>query len=205
MFEFSAVSKLRQIIVTVVATGLILGLAIGSAGAAANGQLKSKVNPYLIPPWLGTWSGLYLTPQEAYEAAQRSGVVFVDVRYAEEVKKDGSPSGLDGHVPWVRMAPLPVGGLVVYQPQINPNFIGELQALVSARGGALGRTPVILISTSGERSARAADFLHKSGIREIYTVVYGFTGGEHPDDKAQSWQGVGLPRSEGSTARASLR
>jgi len=183
---------------------LILGLAIGSAGAASNGQLKSTVNPYLIPPWLGTWSGLYLTPEEVIRAARRPGVVFVDVRYADEVKKDGSPSGLDGHVPWVRVAPIKLGGYTVYQPQINPNFLGDLRALVEARGGRLGRTPVILISTSGERSARAADFLHKSGVNEIYTVVYGFTGGEHPDDKAQSWPGVGLPH-QGGTARASLR
>ena len=181
----------------------ILGLAIVSSSAAAAGQLKTSINPYLIPPWLGTWSGLYLSPDEAHKAAKRAGVVFVDVRYVEELKKDGAPTGLDGHVPWVRMAPVKLGGYTVYQPQINPNFVGDLRSLVSKRGGALGRTPVILISTTGERSARAADFLHKSGIREIYTVVYGYTGGKHPEDRAQSWQGVGLPY-RGKTAQASL-
>jgi rhodanese-related sulfurtransferase len=80
----------------------------------------------------------------------------------------------------------------------------DLRSLVASRGGALGRTPVILISTSGERSARAADYLHKAGVREVYTVVYGFTGGQHPEDQAQSWQGVGLPYND-KTARASLR
>jgi len=81
MSVFSAIFRFKRIIVTGVATGLILGLAIGSAGAASNGQLKSTINPYLIPPWLGTWSGLYLTPAEAFEAVRRPGVVFVDVRY----------------------------------------------------------------------------------------------------------------------------
>lgn len=183
--------------------GVILGVAIASSSAASAAQLKTSINPYLIPPWLGTWSGLYLSPSEAHKAAKRAGVVFVDVRYAEELKKDGAPKGLDGHVPWVRMAPVKLGGHTVYQPQINPNFIRDLKSLVGKRGGALGRTPVILISTSGERSARAADFLHKAGIREIYTVVYGYTGGQHPEDKAQSWRGVGLPY-RGKTARASL-
>jgi rhodanese-related sulfurtransferase len=204
MVVFSAVSRVKRFAITFVATGFILAVAIGTAGAAPSGQLKSSINPYLIPPWLGTWSGLYLSPKEAYDAARRSGVVFVDVRYSEEVKKDGSPNGLDGHVPWVRMAPLKLGGYTVYQPQINPNFVNDLKSLVANRGGRLGRTPVILISTSGERSARAADFLHKAGFGEVYTVVYGFTGGEHPEDRAQSWQGVNLPH-RGKTARASLR
>lgn len=204
MSVFSAFSSVKRIIVTAMMASAILGLAVASAGAAASGQLKSSVNPYLIPPWLGTWSGLYLTPKEAYSAARRPGVVFVDVRYSEELKKDGSPKGLDGHVPWVRVAPLNMGGYTVYQPQINPNFLEDLRSLVASRGGALGRTPVILISTSGERSARAADYLHKAGVKEIYTVVYGFTGGQHPEDQAQSWQGVGLPYND-KTARASLR
>lgn len=200
---FSVISRATKIAVLSMLSGVVLSMAAVPAEAAANGQLKSSVNPYLIPPWLGTWSGLYLTPREAFEAARRPGVVFVDVRYAEEVRKDGSPKGLDGHVPWVRVAPLRLGGHTVYQPQINPNFEGELRALVASHGGVLGGTPVILISTSGERSARAADYLHKAGIREIYTVVYGFTGGQHPDDQAQSWKGVGLPAS-GRTASARL-
>lgn len=204
MVVFSAVFRVKRIVFTGLLAGAILGMAVVSAGAASGGQLKTSINPYLIPPWLGTWSGLYLTPKEAHKASKRAGVVFIDVRYSEELKKDGSPNGLDGHVPWVRMAPLQLGGHTIYQPQLNPNFIGELRSKVASRGGRLGRTPVILISTTGERSARAADFLHKAGFSEIYTVVYGFTGGKHPEDQAQSWRGIGLPF-KGKTARASLR
>jgi rhodanese-related sulfurtransferase len=167
---------------------------LASGFAAAAGQLKSQVNPFLVPPWMGTWSQLYLDAAEAREASRRAGVVFVDVRFTAELRRDGAPAGLDGHIPWMNMAPVKIGSMTVYQPRINRNFLGDLKRLVARRGGVLGRTPVVLISTTGERSAKAADFLNENGYGEVYTVVYGFTGGDHPDDQAQSWKGMGLPR-----------
>ena len=120
-----------------------------------------------------------VTPAEAWALAQSGDAVLVDVRSAEERKFVGQVPGAV-HVAWASGTSL----------TRNPRFARELEAKVK-HGQA-----VLRHSSSGKRSALAAEAATKAGFTSVFNVLEGFEG--ELDDAnhrgtADGWRFRGLP------------
>ncbi len=78
---------------------------------------------------------------------------------------------------------------------VNPNFVRETTAHLSARG-ATHDTPVLFLCRSGQRSRAAAIELTKAGFKKAYNIASGFEG--IADDESHrglrnGWKAAGLP------------
>ena len=153
-----------------------------------------------VPEIKRTQLGLYLTSAEAHEAATKEKLLFVDVRTRAEVNFLGIPTVADANIPYMEMDNMyswdEKKGVFKLEP--NSGFMTEIEQRLKQKG--LGtNAKIIVMCRSGDRSAKAADLLAKSGYKNVYSVVDGYEGdvAKEGDRKGQravnGWRNSNLP------------
>lgn len=136
--------------------------------------------PSAVPAVKQTKAGLYMTPKEALDAKRAGGdkVLLIDVRTRAEAMFVGMPKQADALVPYVELPEFMNDWdekRSVYAVQLNNDFLPELQRRMAEKGASKEST-IILLCRSGDRSAKAADFLASQGFSRVYSVPEGFEG-----------------------------
>jgi rhodanese-related sulfurtransferase len=151
-----------------------------------------------LPKEKQTKSAKYLTPKEAYAAvtADRTKLLFVDIRTRGELQFVGAPTDIDGHVPFVEMNEFGEWDDKAgrYKLEINGTFSVSIDKLLSKKG-LTKDAKIILSCRSGDRSARAADIMAGNGYTNVYTQIEGFEGDLSADGRrsVNGWKNAGLP------------
>ena len=153
-----------------------------------------------VPELKRTQLGLYLTSAEAYEMASKEKVMFLDVRTRAEVNFLGIPTVADANIPYMEMDNMyswdEKKGVFRLEP--NSGFMIEVQERLKQKGMDTN-AKIIVMCRSGDRSAKAADLLAKSGYKNVYSVVDGYEGdvakeGDHKGQRAvNGWRNAKLP------------
>lgn len=153
-----------------------------------------------VPELKRTQLGLYLTAAEAYEMANKEKVLFLDVRTRAEVNFLGIPTVADANIPYMEMDNMyswdEKKGVFKLEP--NSGFMTEVQQRIKQKGMDTN-SKIIVMCRSGDRSAKAADLLAKSGYKNVYSVVDGYEGdvakeGNHKGQRAvNGWRNANLP------------
>lgn len=153
-----------------------------------------------VPEIKRTQVGLYLTAAEAYEMANKEKVLFLDVRTRAEVNFLGIPTVADANIPYMEIDSLyswdEKKGVFKLEP--NSGFMTEVQQRIKQKGMDTN-SKIIVMCRSGDRSAKAADLLAKSGYKNVYSVVDGYEGdvakeGDHKGQRAvNGWRNANLP------------
>lgn len=137
---------------------------------------------------------LHLTAREAHRAVtQLPGVVLVDVRTHEETLFNGVATDMSRHIPYVThdIDHSYDPDHQRYKLEPNPDFIRAVDALLSEK--QLNRAATLIVYCSvGERSARAANLLLRSGFRSVYSVADGFES-DPTSQIGPGWKASGLP------------
>ncbi len=119
-----------------------------------------------------------VTPQHAWELAQRGVALIVDVRSPEE-------SSFVGRVPNSVLVPWAVGvGL-----DRNPHFLAQLQQFDRHQ-------PLLLLCRSARRSVSAALAATEAGFTQVYNILEGFEGDKDANSQRghlAGWRLRGLP------------
>lgn len=173
---------------------IALILAWIGAGHAADPRINVTIDADRLPESYRTDNRLLITAREAHRAVTTlPGVVLIDVRTHEETMFNGVARPMHRHVPYV-VADLdhsydPSAGRYKLEP--NPDFVKAVEMLLADM--KLGHTATVMLYCSvGERSARAANLLIRSGFANVYSVADGFEG--QPNGPAgPGWKGSGLP------------
>ena len=173
-------------------------LALFALGLPAQG-FAGDVDPASVPEIKRSKLQLYLTPQDAYEIMRKDAAhtLFLDVRTRAEAMYVGMPTMADGLVPYVEHQELMTDWderRHMYQLMANSDFLPEADSRLKAKG--LAKTdPLILICRSGDRSARAANWLAQDGFTRVWSVVDGFEGDMGQDGRrsVNGWKNAGLP------------
>jgi rhodanese-related sulfurtransferase len=152
----------------------------------------------VVPKDKQTKLGLYLSAKDAYDVvtAERSKVLFVDIRTRGEVQFVGYASDIDGHVPFVEMSPFGEWDAKGsrFKLEANSVFSASIEALLAKKG--LTKTDkIILICRSGDRSKHAADLLADGGFTNVWNEIEGFEGDLSPEGRrtVNGWKNAGLP------------
>jgi rhodanese-related sulfurtransferase len=167
----------------------------------ASTVLGGQVDPTSIPESKRTTLGLYLDSTEvpAFLFGKSGKVLFVDVRTRAELMLVGVPTIIDANVP-VRIGPSDIFDEQkhAFKLEPNPGFVAEVDRRLAQKN--LARTDaVVVMCRSGDRSAMAANLLHKAGYTQVYSVVDGFEGDiarEGPDaghPVVNGWKNKKLP------------
>ncbi|WP_350335180.1 rhodanese-like domain-containing protein [Coralliovum pocilloporae] len=180
--------------VTRVALVMVLWM-FGVAPVLAEG-LSSSVDAAFLAKHKQTSLGLYLTPQDAFEALQvDDGIIFLDVRDPVEISFVGHAAGVDGIVPLRTMTHQPTGNGRGYRMLANRHFVADV-GRVMMREGKSKDDPVMIICRSGARSAVGANMLAKAGYTNVWNIVEGFEGDRNRLTRQRTvngWRNAGLP------------
>ena len=151
-----------------------------------------------VPASKKTTLGLYMTAVEASRAvaADRSKVLFIDVRTPGEVMFVGAPSEIDANVPFVDFALPPAwdeknNRLLLVR---NDAFVAKVAQRLKAKSLSLS-DQVIVMCRSGDRSSKAVDELARAGFANAWSVIDGFEGDASADGRrnVNGWRNSGLP------------
>lgn len=173
--------------------GCSLVLAWGAA-QAADPRIRMSIDASVLPANARTETGLLLTAREAYRAVSTlPDVVLLDVRTHEETLFNGVATPMHRHIPYV----IPDidhsydAGAQRYRLEPNPDFVKAVDNLLAEM--KLDRTATLIVYCSvGERSARSANLLARTGFANVYSIADGFDG--DPAAKAgPGWKASGLP------------
>ena len=140
----------------------------GNLAHAADPRLTVTVDPKLLQPGFQTDAG-HLTAREAHRAVTTlAGLVLIDVRTHEETLFNGVATAMHRHIPYV-IPDLdhsydPVNQRYRLEP--NPDFVRTVTNLLAEMKLDRGAT-VVLYCSVGERSARAASLLTRSGFANV--------------------------------------
>ena len=153
-----------------------------------------------VPEIKRTQLGLYLTSAEAHAAATKEKLLFLDVRTRAEVNFLGIPTVADANIPYMEMDNMyswdEKKGVFKLEP--NSGFMTQVQQRLKQKGLDTD-AKIIVMCRSGDRSAKAADLLAKSGYKNVYSVVDGYEGdvAKEGDRKGQravnGWRNANLP------------
>jgi rhodanese-related sulfurtransferase len=173
------------------------------ATLAAPAIAQTADNPAAaLPAIKQTKSGLYMSPKEALDSKRIGGdkVLLIDVRTRAEAMFVGMPKQVDALVPYAELPEFMTDWddkRSVYAVQLNNDFLPELQRRMEQKGVTRDST-IILLCRSGDRSARAADFLASQGFARVYSVPEGFEGDPAKDGPqagqrvVNGWKNAGL-------------
>lgn len=165
--------------------------------------LAVTLSPDQVPQVKRTETQLYLLPQEVYdfklkEAAQ---TLLVDIRTPSELQFVGYTPLIDGNVPYLSYDYSEWDSKVKeYKRDFNSGFVGQVEVLM-AKMGLAGKKDarIILMCRSGDRSARAADLMAKSGFTNVWSAIEGFEGDKAKDGpnkgkrSVNGWKNANLP------------
>lgn len=176
-----------------VCAAFVLGLGIAVTASA------QKVDGAKLPEEMRSKLGLYLMPKDAHRfvKAQKSKVLFVDIRTRAEAQFLGMAEGVDALVPYVEFQEFMTDwdeSRGFYKLEPFGDFVPEIERRMKQKG-LTKSDPIVLICRAGERSSRAADLLADLGFTRVYTVVYGFEGelSEKGRRNLNGWKNAGLP------------
>ena len=126
--------------------------------------------------------------------------MFLDVRTRAEVNFLGIPTVADANIPYMEMDNMyswdEKKGVFKLEP--NSGFMTQVQQRLKQKGLDTD-AKIIVMCRSGDRSAKAADLLAKSGYKNVYSVVDGYEGdvAKEGDRKGQravnGWRNANLP------------
>jgi rhodanese-related sulfurtransferase len=156
-----------------------------------------------VPEAKRTEAQHYLLPQEVYdfktkEAAQ---TLLVDIRTPSELQFVGYTPMIDGNVPYISYDYSEWDSKIKeYKREFNSGFVGQIEGLM-AKSGLAGKKDarIILMCRSGDRSARAADLMAKSGYTNVWSAIEGFEGDKAKDGPTKGkrtvngWKNANLP------------
>jgi len=115
-----------------------------------------------------------VSPEEAWELAQRGDATIVDVRSIEELKSRGQVPG-SRHAAWAT-------GTALIR---NPRFLKELESQVHKD------ETVLLLCAAGKRSHAAAVAAAKGGFGSVYSIEEGAEGSV--SENLPGWRARSLP------------
>lgn len=154
-----------------------MALALMLAGTT-HGSLALAVSEDQVPQPKRTTLHLYLTSPQAYEVAQKERVLFLDVRTRSEVNFLGMPTVADANIPYMEMNDWHYWDdkKRTFKLDLNSGFVAEVEKRLADKGMAGRDAKIIVLCRSGDRSAKAADLLAKSGFTNVYSVIDGYEG-----------------------------
>jgi rhodanese-related sulfurtransferase len=174
-------------------------LALAFSGTA----MAVTLTPDQVPEAKRTATQHYLLPQEVFEfkAKDAAQTLLVDIRTPSELQFVGYTQMIDGNVPYISYDYSEWDSKVKeYKRDFNSGFVGQVEGLL-AKAGLAGKKDarVILMCRSGDRSARAADLMAKSGYTNVWSAIEGFEGDKAKDGPTKGkrtvngWKNANLP------------
>jgi rhodanese-related sulfurtransferase len=180
-------------------TAISAFLALVIAGPA----MAVTLSPDQVPDAKRTETQHYLLPQEVYEFKTKDSAqtLLVDIRTPSELQFVGYTPLIDGNVPYISYDYSEWDSKIKeYKREFNSGFVGQLEGLL-AKVGLAGKkdTRIILMCRSGDRSARAADLMAKSGYTNVWSAIEGFEGDKAKEGPTKGkrtvngWKNANLP------------
>jgi rhodanese-related sulfurtransferase len=174
-------------------------LALALSGSA----IAVTLTPDQVPTVKRTESQRYLLSQEAFDFKSKdpAQTLLIDVRTLAELQFVGYTSLMDGNVPYLTYDYTDWDTKTnEYKRDFNSGFVGQVETLM-AKAGLAGKKDVriILMCRSGDRSARAADLMGKSGYTNVWSALEGFEGDKAKDGPnkgkrvVNGWKNANLP------------
>jgi rhodanese-related sulfurtransferase len=174
-------------------------LALALSGSA----IAVTLTPDQVPTVKRTESQRYLLSQEAFDFKSKdpAQTLFIDVRTLAELQFVGYTPLMDGNVPYLTYDYTDWDTKTnEYKRDFNSGFVGQVETLM-AKAGLAGKKDVriILMCRSGDRSARAADLMGKSGYTNVWSALEGFEGDKAKDGPnkgkrvVNGWKNANLP------------
>jgi rhodanese-related sulfurtransferase len=174
-------------------------LALALSGSA----IAVTLTPDQVATVKRTESQRYLLSQEAFDFKSKdpAQTLLIDVRTLAELQFVGYTSLMDGNVPYLTYDYTDWDTKTnEYKRDFNSGFVGQVETLM-AKAGLAGKKDVriILMCRSGDRSARAADLMGKSGYTNVWSALEGFEGDKAKDGPnkgkrvVNGWKNANLP------------
>lgn len=145
----------------------------------------------------------YLLPQEVFDfkTKEASQTLLVDIRTPAELQFVGYTPLIDGNVPYLTYDYSDWDAKTKeYKRDFNSGFTVQIENLLKKSGVTGGKQArIILMCRSGDRSAKAADLLAKSGYTNVWSAIEGFEGDKAKDGPTKGqrtvngWKNAHLP------------
>lgn len=175
----------------------LLALALSGSAIAATLTLDQ------VPAVKRTESQHYLLPQEVFDfkTKEPAQTLLIDIRTLPEVQFVGHTPLIDGNVPYLGYDYSDWDSKTnEYKRDFNSGFVGQVEALMT-KAGLAGKKDarIILMCRSGDRSARAADLMAKSGYTNVWSAIEGFEGDKAKEGPnkgkrlVNGWKNANLP------------
>ena len=165
--------------------------------------LAVTLTPEQVPEPKRTQDQHYLLPQEVFDlkTKEASQTLLVDIRTPAELQFVGYTPLIDGNVPYMTFDYSDWDAKNKdYKRDFNSGFTVQIESLLKKSGIVGGKQArIILMCRSGDRSAKAADLLAKSGYTNVWSAIEGFEGDKAKDgpNKGQrtvnGWKNAHLP------------
>lgn len=173
----------------------IFGAILFAANSQAIGaEIISSIDPAKLPAHKITSEAKYLSSMDVYRMVwAEPAILFVDVRDAVEISRQGHPEKIDAIVP-VRIPSFNARAIPQTEELVlNPQFLDHMEEVI-VNAGKSRHDLIILTCGSGRRSAEAAQILSDAGYTNVYHVPDGYEGDETIGYNTQNaWEAAGLP------------
>jgi rhodanese-related sulfurtransferase len=156
-----------------------------------------------VPEAKRTQDQHYLLPQEVFDLKTKEAAqtLLVDIRTPSELQFVGYSPLIDGNVPYITYDYSDWDAKnKEYKREFNSGFTVQIESLLNKSGVTGGKQArIILMCRSGDRSAKAADLLAKSGYTNVWSAIEGFEGDKAKDGPAKGkrtvngWKNANLP------------
>jgi len=152
-----------------------------------------------VPEVKRTETQHYLTPKEAanFVVTDASNTLLIDARTPAELQFVGYTDMMDANVPYITYD---YSGwddkAKEYKRVPNSGFTTQIEDALAKKGMAGKKDArIIIMCRSGDRSAKAADLLAKSGYTNVWSQMDGFEGDKSKAGKrdVNGWKNDGLP------------
>jgi rhodanese-related sulfurtransferase len=152
-----------------------------------------------VPEVKRTETQHYLTPKEAanFVVTDASNTLLIDARTPAELQFVGYTDMMDANVPYITYD---YSGwddkAKEYKRVPNSGFNTQIEDALAKKGMAGKKDArIIIMCRSGDRSAKAADLLAKSGYTNVWSQMDGFEGDKSKAGKrdVNGWKNDGLP------------
>lgn len=170
--------------------------------ATATSVLAVEIPQDKVPEVKRTETQHYLLPKEVFDfkTSEGSKTLLVDVRTPAELQFVGFTDMMDGNVPYLTYDYSSWDDKAKeYKRSFSSGFVGQVEELMKKVGIEGKDARIILMCRSGDRSAKAADLMAKSGYTNVWSAIEGFEGDKQKDGPTKGqrtvngWKNAGLP------------